>query len=52
MVPKKKCKFAQTATGDVTVIHSVNGVRTNSIWAKIKYPILNNKNNINYITIC
>jgi RHS repeat-associated protein len=43
--------FARGASGPVTAIQSgTNGVRIQSVWAGTEFPILQNKNPINYIT--
>ncbi len=42
--------FARGAKGSVTVFHNAKGVRLKSIWRTVEYPILKDKNAINYRT--
>lgn len=50
---RASASFARGATGPVNVFHNASsGVRLNSVWKKIEYPILkNNNNNIIYHNI-
>lgn len=41
--------FAKGAAGDVNAFQSALGVRLNSTWTRIEYPILQNKNIIYHI---